>query len=328
MHDDDTPPPAVLPYRRAAGAGDRPDECYRCGYPLLGIDDEQACPECGLLARRSRRESDALHNTQPRWLRRISCGVNLILIAMLLSLLWPFPRVTVERLIFESIAPRVASRLPWGLIVNLGHVVAALVAFAGIWLLASPEGYPPADRADRRLRGMLRLAGVAPIAVVVLYAVGIRTIRSVLDSLWRVYAAASTAPVAMSVVSALLCTALPLLVFMRLRGLAKRARSAHLAEHCLIVGVGATGALLYVAALIVLGANAERLGLGQDWFNRSNVALSLLTIMSTAALLFTMWSIYLLVRFAIAFRRAARQLRGQWQHDDRAASPVAGPVTR
>ena len=57
-------PAALLTYRRA-DLGDRPDDCYRCGYPLLGIDDEQACPECGLLARRSRRQTDELHNTRP-----------------------------------------------------------------------------------------------------------------------------------------------------------------------------------------------------------------------------------------------------------------------
>ena len=29
------------------------DECYRCGYALIGIANDQACPECGLLAERS-----------------------------------------------------------------------------------------------------------------------------------------------------------------------------------------------------------------------------------------------------------------------------------
>ena len=40
------------------------DECYRCGYNLLGIADDQACPECGLLAQRSRRVTDELHDTR------------------------------------------------------------------------------------------------------------------------------------------------------------------------------------------------------------------------------------------------------------------------
>ena len=60
------------------------DVCYRCGYDLTGIGDETPCPECGLLARRSRRPTDELHYTRPRWLRRISRGTNLLLLAVLL----------------------------------------------------------------------------------------------------------------------------------------------------------------------------------------------------------------------------------------------------
>jgi ribosomal protein S27AE len=34
------------------------DECHRCGYDLRWIGNESACPECGLLAERSRRVTD------------------------------------------------------------------------------------------------------------------------------------------------------------------------------------------------------------------------------------------------------------------------------
>ena len=47
------------------------DECYRCGYDIRGIASDQPCPECGLLAERSRRVTDELHNTRPTWLRTI-----------------------------------------------------------------------------------------------------------------------------------------------------------------------------------------------------------------------------------------------------------------
>jgi len=65
------------------------DQCYRCGYVLRGIGDDQPCPECGLLARRSRRPSDELHYTRPRWLRRVSRGSNLLLLAILLIVISP-----------------------------------------------------------------------------------------------------------------------------------------------------------------------------------------------------------------------------------------------
>ena len=48
-----------------------------------GIDNARACPECGLLAERSRHVTDELHDTHPRWLRKITIGITLILIAIL-----------------------------------------------------------------------------------------------------------------------------------------------------------------------------------------------------------------------------------------------------
>jgi len=33
-----------------------------------------------------------------------------------------------------------------------------------------------------------------------------------------------------------------------------------------------------------------------------------------------LWSVYLLIRFAIAFHSAARQLRQKWKRDDRATA--------
>ena len=66
----------------------RATNCYRCGYDLRGIADDQPCPECGLLAERSRRMTDELHNTRPRWLRRISLGVWLILLSLVVLCTW------------------------------------------------------------------------------------------------------------------------------------------------------------------------------------------------------------------------------------------------
>src|ERR1700683_2690941 len=65
------------------------DDCYRCGYDLRGIANDRACPECGLLAQRSRRVSDELHNTRPRWLRKLARGVWLMLLALILLFVLP-----------------------------------------------------------------------------------------------------------------------------------------------------------------------------------------------------------------------------------------------
>ena len=58
----------------------------------------------------------------------------------------------------------------------IGLEICTLIFWAGILLLASSEGYPPADRADSRFRRYLRRAGLVPFAALVLV-----HIQSVLD---------------------------------------------------------------------------------------------------------------------------------------------------
>src|SRR5207253_1066769 len=113
------------------------------------------------------------------------------------------------------------------------------------------------------------------------------------------------------------CAPLPILLFYQLRSLAKRARSAHLAEHCAIVGWGVGAALVYTGGLVVLFDNATRLGLGSYWTSRSNVSLILGLIPLVAFSLFILWSLYLLIRFAVAFGKASRKLRATWNCADR-----------
>jgi MFS family permease len=309
--------PAVLLYRRA-NLGDRPDDCYRCGYPLLGIEDEQPCPECGLLARRSRRETDELHNTRPRWLKRISRGANLILLAILVAIAWA---------ILWNITRWRAFRVGSWWFVQLyvlpiaGYVIAATILIVGAWLLASREQYPPADQADRRLRMLLRTWAFVPLVGLLI----------VIASGWLITQGRVTPyshPITWEIMRATILVfltaglaPLPLLVFMRLRGLATRVRSAHLAEHCSIVGYGTSAAFLWAGLLALLAANADRWGFGTWWMERSSVALAIMLIMAVALILFTLWSLYLFTRFAIAFGHAARQLRGKWTSDDRALTP-------
>src|SRR5262245_33731572 len=64
------------------------DECFRCGYALRGIADDQACPECGLLAERSRRVTDELHDTRPKWLRKLAIGTWMILLSIAIVFPW------------------------------------------------------------------------------------------------------------------------------------------------------------------------------------------------------------------------------------------------
>jgi hypothetical protein len=126
---------------------------------------------------------------------------------------------------------------------------------------------------------------------------------------------------AIALILTLGCVPFPLLLFRRFRGLAKRARSAHLAEHCTIVGIGASAALLYAAVWYVLSQNADD-WFGDYWLGRSTVAYVLMAALGTAGLLFVLWSLYLMIRFAIAFGVAAYRLRATWRRADRSVLNV------
>jgi hypothetical protein len=289
------------------------DECYRCGYDLRGVANDRACPECGLLAQRSRRVTDELHDTRPRWLRSLSLGVILVLLAMAAPVAGPLLLV----LLFDFLNPQL-----WSPHIDVaGFDFAALALLLGVILLTRPEGYPPADEADRRLRILLRLAAMVPVLAVVYAHLEIERASLSLGP------GQPDSPGIQGVLLSVLCAPLPLLLFLRLRGLAKRARSAHLAEHCMIVGIGASASILYVTAAVFLLSHPERFGLGTTWDIRSNVAMVIQLVLGVAFGLFVLWSLYLLVRFAVAFWFAARKLRRKWARDDRSISADTGSIS-
>ncbi len=264
--------------------------------------------------KRSRRQTDELHNTRPRWLRSISRGVNRILLAILVAVGWPLFLAALPNWVWFGVASsNLAVSLGWQFLPLLGFDFACIWLLMGGILLSLPEGYPPADRKDLKLRWMLRISAAIPlVALILLHLEQYLQFRAV------TYRGSTPLEIAVVLLSTAGCAPLPLLLFLHLRGLAKRARSAHLAEHCMIVGIGTSCALLYILAVIIIFENAERLGLGSNWTDRGGTSLILLTIGFTAAILFILWSLYLLVRFAIAFWLASRQLRRKWTRDDRA----------
>jgi hypothetical protein len=311
------------------------DACYRCGYELRGIADDQPCPECGLLAGRSRRPTDELHNTRPGWLRRLSWGVWLILLSMAAGVAWPFVTAILRELVIRIVwrngrpvyVPR-STNLSWSIYGSwyhlpwLGADLAALILLVGILLLSSREGYPPTDQADAWRRRLLRLLAIVPLAALALMHVASQS--ALKASTGKGYFLLHPNLGVLESIAFLLvtvgCAPLPILLYIQLRSLAKRARSAHLAEHCVIVGVGNSLTLLYIAIYAPLQEYAERLGFGDFWSSRSSVALALELFLAVLACLFALWNAYLLLSFAVAFGCAARRLRSQWRKSDRATA--------
>jgi hypothetical protein len=292
------------------------DVCYRCDYDLRGVGDEQPCPECGLLASRSRRPTDELHHTRPGWLRRLSLGVILILLAMFLSIAAPI----ISALILESYFGRYyfLPRVPPNrmLIVHGSWLLAdlaALTLLVGVVLLTTPEGHPPADRRDAWRRRLLRILALAPlVATAVQHVTAELNARNTFSR--DPYLGSIRTMLALAVAMSLLV----LLLYFQLRSLAKRARSAHLAEHCVIVGIGNAATLLYIPLFVILMQYGKDGRFGSHWMERSSISTGLILTLAVASLLFAIWNLYLLVRFAIAFGRASRQLRRQWTQSDRA----------
>ncbi len=136
-------------------------QCYRCGYDLRGIADDQPCPECGLLAERSRRVTDELHNTRPKWLRTIARGSNLILLAIVTAVLWMLFVKNDFRFIVSYMSMRHPDFGLWGL------DFALIIFLLGVALLTRREGYAPADLADRWLRRLLRIVPLFLVAAAV-----------------------------------------------------------------------------------------------------------------------------------------------------------------
>jgi hypothetical protein len=195
--------------------------------------------------------------------------------------------------------------------------LSALMLARGAWLLGSREGYAPADHADRRRRRWLRLAVLGPLTPVIL----VHADWFLGDPVPAFFGFPLIEIVILGMAT-LGSVPLVLLLAWRLRDLAWRARSAHLAEHCLIVGIGTAATLVYVLIAAVIMDYAERWGWGNNWAGRGTVPLLIILVLATAGILFILWQLYLLVRFAIAFGAASRQLDMQWRRDDRARATV------
>ena len=277
------------------------DDCYRCGYDLRGIANDRACPECGLLAERSRRVSDELHNTRPRWLRKLARGVWLMLLSLVMLFVLPIVADQLRTWLYNM------SRFGgfWWRLADLLSLVSlaipAVMFLLGVLSLTAREQYGPADQDDRRRRWLLRvLAPVPLLGTVAAILTGSLFLRHwpYTEPQWILFA------VSVGVLGPSI--PLPILLFYQLRSLAKRARSAHLAEHCAIVGIGTSLAVFYATALVILFQFAEQWGLDRNWTSRSPVSLILFLVSTVSASLFALWSFYLLVRFAIALHFAAR----------------------
>jgi len=231
----------------------------------------------------------------------LSRGINLILLALVAPLVGPIVAGLFNPFIFPL------SDIFQNLI---GFELAAVFLALGIFLLTRPEGYAPADRADRRSRIRLRMLAIVPVLAMIIVHFRLDTAGYQSEDQLLAWSPIFTVVVAF----------LPLFLFIHLRGLAKRARSAHLAEHCMIVGIGTFASSLYVAAVTAIVNSGGRIGYYPRWNVWPKMTMLMLLVLGVASGLFLLWSLYLLMSFAEAFWMASRALRRKWSRDDRSVT--------
>ncbi len=300
------------------------DRCYRCDYDLRGIADDQACPECGLLALRSRQPTDEIRFTHPKWLRAVSLGVKLILLSILLLIVWPaimaFTNTATQNQFRRNafvFSPTLVAQAPL-----LGAYLALFLFIIGVLLLTrkQEEANGVIDGAERRHQIMLRCSMLLAVALMGLSSLllqhGVNKgfyYSSTLHAFWM----SREIEILYELLAVgILTSVVPMLLFLWLRRIAKRARSAHLAEHCAIVGVGMSVTILFIAFFLWAANDPAQFGLADDWLSRGTLSLYLGMFSIMWPLLFSIWSVYLLSRFAFRFHRVAREQSRAWRSDD------------
>ena len=300
------------------------DLCLRCGYDLRGVDNATPCPECGLLAERSRRPSEHLSDATPGWLLGIGTGVTLALLGVSLGVAWCFAQSPVERAVMRTPeytdylrkglnTPLITPPPPmvFGRPLNFEYIrfgvfeIATVVLLIGVLLLTRPERRRESID-DGLLRWSLRMAALSPFAAINLLLWPIVTKR---------YFGNPNSDLVLYLFIGLLTVGsapLPALFFTHLRRLAKRVLNIGLAEHAAIVGAGLSVTLVYIGAAIgvsIAMPNSEV----PDWVTTITVLIG-----GVGLMLFGGWSVVNCIRFAMAFFRAYRAARRKWHDADRA----------
>ena len=290
-----------------AVTSDVADRCARCGYDLRGVDDDRPCPECGLLAERSRGVSSHLSDATPRWLLVIALGTALILLAHVIAVGWLLAMWQYDYQILRWLEGH--ARVAFGNVITGDDIVlaafdvAGLMLLCGAWLLTRPQRRARREESeDRWLRTSVRVAACVPLV-----AMAWLHVTSHVDVLryerW-------TGILAMLLLT-VGCSPLPALVFIYLRRLAQRVLHPGLAEHAAIVGVGFSVTLVATPAIVSIIDSQQR-----RWGGNSIWMLVLPLLITVSLLLFGGWSALNCVRFIAAFARAHRGARRKWAAAD------------
>lgn len=313
--------------------------CVRCGYDLTGLDDRRPCPECGLLSGLSRVDGRRLRDNHPRWLRRLSLACWTLAATPPLLVAAGFVILAMHDWYEDAVVDiydRLASTgvFPWflsewslfranaspGQWATLAAFLAAwsvpfLACGGGVVLLMWRSGRHNADRHDRWRRRLLLLLILPLLPWAVLVPMSILSSEIVGDFIFRYFARFVSQD---ALIAAVLLSLLPLgagiaVLTRHLSDLARRAPAPLLAADSPIVGYTLAACTVPPALLAIVQP---------DGFMRSNVGLVVICLYLTTLITATLWSCYLLVRYALAFAQSRRQAQAAFAAADKAAPGV------
>jgi hypothetical protein len=259
--------------------------CAGCGYNLRSAPRDGICPECGLAVERSVGSDNALWEARPAWLRSLSLGIWLMLASQLV-----FFTVT---LLGEPVLDFFGLDNPNGVV--SGSFALAAVYAAGVWMLTRRERtFQFTADPTAPLRRVARVGTLGlPASLMIMWGV----IHNYVPDSYTTSTVVAGCVVVFIV--GMLAT------YLYLRTLAKRVLSQRMSEYAAIVAVG--GAItLAISLVFVLYTFFEASDLSND--------ATLLTtgLIGTALILFYLWSLLVLVMFAVTLMRASRKTRALW----------------
>jgi hypothetical protein len=234
---------------------------------------------------------DELRHAPPGWLAGLTWGAWLLLGCLVAFAVLPFvfpPDLGMQYVVAEVIALTLSASF-----------------LAGAWLLTRPQ--PRFDETTAGARRATRAAAAALVLQVV--------------TLDLMTLSGSPAFYRLTFVFSFAFAAFPALLFRHLRRLALRVLNPGLAEHCAIIGYGASAALVLLFAM----------SFAPDALYRGRPGRYLVfttAFLAAAALLSLLWSVWALLRFALALGKAWRASRDAWDAADASAVVPGGPPAR
>ncbi len=280
--------------------------CRSCGYALRGLPPTGVCPECATPVGRSI-HGDLLRFCDPKWVERVALGVNILVIAFIVSIVGS---ILIGAAVIAILAAT-GTRNVMAFLIPLGIFALATAAanVIGYWLATTRD--PGKDESGKPVTARA-VARWAIVASSVFSVAAVPFDPTIARFTGASLLADPALQIALSVLSAFAgqgLNALGMVALLMYAGqLARRLPDDRLVKHTRIVmwGYGAC------SVFIVIGATITAVAGGNPTDPVAIVGSIVTGVGGLPGLVFGIWAIVLLFQFRSRLRLAARQARETW----------------